>query len=92
METFERCVVRHALFTLLAASSILLLLISPVMPALWSFSIAEFGDFEYLLISIWLVMTLVFLEKPFISQLGKCDLMKLNCAGREMFSENSSAH
>ena len=91
METSERCVVRHALFTLLAASSILLLLISPVMPAFWSFLIAEFGGFEYLLISFWLVMTLVFLEKPFVSQLGKCDLMKLNSAGREIFSENSSA-
>ena len=70
--------VRHALFSLLAANSILLLLILPVIPAFWSFSIAEFGDFEYLLISIWLVMTLVFLEKPSGNQLGKCDLMKLN--------------
>ena len=83
---------RHALFTLLAANSILLLLISPVMPAFWSFSIAESGALEYLLMSIWLVMTLVFLEKPFVSQLGKCDFMKLNWAGREMFSEKSSAH
>ena len=84
--------VRHALFTLLAASSILLLLISPVIPVFWSFLIAESGAFEYLLISIWLVMTLVFLEKPFVSQLGKCDFMKLNRPGREMFSEKSSAH
>ena len=61
------------------------------MPEFWSFSISEFGDFKYLLISIWLVMTLVFLKKPFVGQLGKCDLMKLNCAGREMFSEISSA-
>ena len=61
------------------------------MPAFWSFSIAEFGDFVDLLISIWLVVTFVFLEKPFFSQLGKCDLMMLNCAGREMFSEISSA-
>ena len=78
METLERCVVRHALFNLLAATSILLLLISPVMPVFWSFSIADFRYFEYLLISIWLVTTFVFLEKPFVSQLDKCDLMKLN--------------
>ena len=74
----EVWLVRHALFNLLAANSILLLLILPVIPAFWSFSIAEFGVLEYLLISIWLVMTLVFLEKPLISPLGKCDLVKLN--------------
>ena len=78
METLDRCVVRHALFNLLAANSILLLLISPVISAFWSFSIAELGALEYLLISIWLVMTLVFLEKPLVSQLGKCDLVNLN--------------
>jgi len=78
--------VRHALFTLLAASSILLLLISSVMPAFWSFSIAESGALEYLLMSIWLVMTLVFLEKPLVSQLGKCDFMY---APREYHEEST---
>ena len=92
MDTLERCVVRQALLSLLAASLILLLLISPVIPAFWSFSIAELGEFEYLLISIWLVITLVFLEIPLVNQLGRFALMKLNFAGILMLSEISSVH
>ena len=34
------------------------------MPTFWSFLIADFS--EYLLMSIWLVLALVFLEKPFV--------------------------
>ena len=90
MDTLERCVVRQALFSLLGASSILLLLISPVIPALCNFSMAEFSEFEYLLLSIWLVITLVFLEKPLVNQLGSVDLMKVNWTGALMFSEKIS--
>ena len=45
-----------------------------------------------MLLIIWLVITLVFLEKPFVSQLGMCDLIKVNWAGALVVSESISVH